>query len=415
MRLNEQWIREGFSSYYVVKKEQKISYEKNILRCHTLACLLPCEFRMQDEEEYYYYETGIYTPLKEKINKIDPRLFFAYLLEAFEETEAYLLNLDHLKLEAELLFLDKGDRPVLCYLPEEQKNIFEQLRNFIEQCIDMVDGNDKKKVRFYYEFHSFLIKERPNMEQMKDFLNITQTVSKTAIQPIKEHEIKNGERQSDKPDEQLSETEFYDEVIAEHDKKKDIIKKILCAIIFGVSLSGMIYFMIEILNYGFYYIFLIGFFISCGCIGSSVYAFYKLWKKKKNKNKNVDFYEKEEGTILLDDKTTLLEEDDKTVLLMENPIGKLIPENKELEEIILNDDGFIIGSSEQGTDYTLCETGISRRHIKFYKEANHVCCEDLNSTNGVKVNGRKINKILLNDGDKIRIGLEEFRFKESSF
>ena len=31
MHLKEQWIREGFSSYYVVKKEQKLTYEKNIL------------------------------------------------------------------------------------------------------------------------------------------------------------------------------------------------------------------------------------------------------------------------------------------------------------------------------------------------------------------------------------------------
>ena len=48
MHLKEQWIREGFSSYYVVKKEQKLTYEKNILYNHTLPCLLPCEFRIED-------------------------------------------------------------------------------------------------------------------------------------------------------------------------------------------------------------------------------------------------------------------------------------------------------------------------------------------------------------------------------
>ena len=170
--MKEQWIREGFSNYYVVKKEQKLTYEKNILHYHTLRGLLPCEFRMQDGEEYYYYETGIYTTLKERINMIDPQLFFAYLIEIFEETESYLMDLDHLKLEAELLFLDKEDRPVLCYLPEYKKNIFEQLRNFLEECIEMVSGNDKKKVRFYYEFHSFLVKEKPNMRQMKEYLEI---------------------------------------------------------------------------------------------------------------------------------------------------------------------------------------------------------------------------------------------------
>ena len=172
IQLKEQWIREGFSSYYVVDKGQKLTYEKNILRCHTLRCLLPCEFRMQDGKEYYYYETGIYTTLRERINMLDPKLFFAYLIESFEETESYLLNLDHLKLELELLFLDKEDHPVLCYLPEYEKNILEQLRNFLEECIEIISTQDKRKVRFYYEFHSFLVKEKPNIEQMKSYLEI---------------------------------------------------------------------------------------------------------------------------------------------------------------------------------------------------------------------------------------------------
>ena len=99
MHLKEQWIREGFSSYYVVKKEQKLTYEKNILYNHTLPCLLPCEFRIEDGEEYYYYETGIYTKLKDRISMLEPKLFFAYLLEVFEQVASYLLELDHLKLD----------------------------------------------------------------------------------------------------------------------------------------------------------------------------------------------------------------------------------------------------------------------------------------------------------------------------
>ena len=171
MHLKEQWIREGFSSYYVVKKEQKLTYEKNILYNHTLPSLLPCEFRIEDGEEYYYYETGIYTKLKDRISMLEPKLFFAYLLEVFEQVASYLLELDHLKLDLESMFLDKENRPVLCYLPEYEKKIDEQLRDFIEECIEYISGDDKKRVRFYYEFHSFLIKE-PNMEQMKDYLEV---------------------------------------------------------------------------------------------------------------------------------------------------------------------------------------------------------------------------------------------------
>ena len=54
---------------------------------------------------------------------------------------------------------------------------------------------------------------------------------------------------------------------------------------------------------------------------------------------------------------------------------------------------------------------------RFYKEDGNVCCEDLDSTNGIKINGVKVNgkknkKAVLKEGDCIKIGLEEFYFKE---
>ena len=81
----------------------------------------------------------------------------------------------------------------------------------------------------------------------------------------------------------------------------------------------------------------------------------------------------ENAAELLDEKTILLEdEDDRTVLLLEEPIGRLVPKNPEQKEIVLDDDGFVIGRSTQGTDHQLEGTGISRRHIRFYKEDGHI-------------------------------------------
>lgn len=408
MHLKEQWIREGFSSYYVVKKQQKLTYEKNILRYHTLSCLLPCEFRVQDEEEYYYYETGIYTPLKKQINVIEPKLFFAYLLEAFEEMESYLLELDHLKLESELVFFDKENCPVFCYLPEYEKNIYEQLRDFLEGCIEILSGDDKKKVRFYYEFHSFLVKEKPNMEKMKEYLKIHPQEKQQDIEKSKEAKETNWTEEDiyEKEEESLRKT---------GKKSKKIIIKFCIMIVCTISFLVMIYFMFQIFKYGFYYLFLIGFLAAFAGMSLSVYGFYKLWKKNKNKDKIVDFYhEKENLTMLLsDEKTTLLEDNEKTVLLMEEPIGSLMPKNHDLSEIILSDNGFVVGSSIEGTDYQLTGTGISRRHIRFYKEGENIYCEDLDSTNGVIVNGRKVKTSILRQGDRIKIGLEEFIFKEN--
>ena len=411
--MKEQWIREGFSSYYVVDKGQKLTYEKNILRCHTLRCLLPCEFRMQDGKEYYYYETGIYTTLRERINMLDPKLFFAYLIESFEETESYLLNLDHLKLELELLFLDKEDHPVLCYLPEYEKNILEQLRNFLEECIEIISTQDKRKVRFYYEFHSFLVKEKPNIEQMKSYLEIRPKEKVGEKQSKKENMLEITEKEQNR---ELEINEDHEKNY-NYESKEKIVRKRLWKTFYGVICAGgfstMIYCIIQIFKYGFYYLFLAGFLCSISVMCLGVYGFYKLWKNDQNNIRNVDSYdEAQEHTTLLDDQTTLLADDEKTVLLLEQPIGRLIPKNDELTEIVINDNGFIIGSCMEGTDYQIEGTGISRRHLRFYKEGKNICCEDLNSTNGVKINGRKISKCVLHEGDRIKIGLEEFLFKE---
>ena len=182
---------------------------------------------------------------------------------------------------------------------------------------------------------------------------------------------------------------------------------------------GIVYFVLKIFEYGFYYLFLIGSLVSIAGLGVSVYGCYKLWKKNKNPKTFVDSWQKTENAAeLLDEKTILLEdEDDRTVLLLEEPSGRLVSKNPEQEEIVLNDDGFVIGSSAQGTDYQLEGIGISRRHIRFYKEDGNVCCEDLDSTNGIKINGVKLNgkknkKAVLKEGDCIKIGLEEFYFKQ---
>lgn len=427
MHLKEQWIREGFSSYYVVKKEQKLTYEKNILYNHTLPCLLPCEFRIEDGEEYYYYETGIYTKLKDRISMLEPKLFFAYLLEVFEQVVSYLLELDHLKLDLESMFLDKENRPVLCYLPEYEKKIDEQLRDFIEECIEYISGDDKKRVRFYYEFHSFLIKEKPNMEQMKDYLEVRSEKMNSEIlrEKIKNEESKSAQNMQENLSDLIrdeKDSPEKDEIkIYEKTPKRILILigKIISVVGCFCSIFGIVYFVLKIFEYGFYYLFLIGSLVSIAGLGVSVYGCYKLWKKNKNPKTFVDSWQKTENAAeLLDEKTILLEdEDDRTVLLLEEPIGRLVPKNPEQKEIVLDDDGFVIGSSAQGTDHQLEGTGISRRHIRFYKEDGNVCCEDLDSTNGIKINGVKLNgkknkKAVLKEGDCIKIGLEEFYFKQ---
>jgi chromosome segregation ATPase len=56
-------------------------------------------------------------------------------------------------------------------------------------------------------------------------------------------------------------------------------------------------------------------------------------------------------------------------------------------------------------------TSVSRHHALVLVSGREVIIEDLNSTNGVLVNGRRISRQLLNDGDLLTIGEAQFRLK----
>jgi pSer/pThr/pTyr-binding forkhead associated (FHA) protein len=64
------------------------------------------------------------------------------------------------------------------------------------------------------------------------------------------------------------------------------------------------------------------------------------------------------------------------------------------------------------TDITLLDEGISREHalVLYDEDAPGYVIEDLQSTNGTKVNGKRVRSASLVEGDEIQIGQTLFRF-----
>src|SRR5215468_1702904 len=63
----------------------------------------------------------------------------------------------------------------------------------------------------------------------------------------------------------------------------------------------------------------------------------------------------------------------------------------------------IIGRSSD-LDMVLVEDMVSRKHAKITTDDKNVTIQDLGSTNGTFVNGEKVRKVELKDGDRILIG-----------
>src|SRR6187200_592773 len=63
----------------------------------------------------------------------------------------------------------------------------------------------------------------------------------------------------------------------------------------------------------------------------------------------------------------------------------------------------IIGRSSD-LDMVLVEDMVSRKHAKIETKGGQVIIQDLGSTNGTFVNGEKIKKVRLKEGDRILVG-----------
>ena len=64
------------------------------------------------------------------------------------------------------------------------------------------------------------------------------------------------------------------------------------------------------------------------------------------------------------------------------------------------------------TDITLLDDGISREHaiILYDADSDSYGLEDLQSTNGTQVNGKRVRSVTLQNGDEVQVGRTVFQF-----
>ena len=77
---------------------------------------------------------------------------------------------------------------------------------------------------------------------------------------------------------------------------------------------------------------------------------------------------------------------------------------------VLSGSRVVLGRSRD-CDLTLDDPNVSRRHAELRREGGTWVVSDLGSTNGVKVNGRRVDDHPLTPGDEIVLGLERLTFE----
>jgi hypothetical protein len=77
---------------------------------------------------------------------------------------------------------------------------------------------------------------------------------------------------------------------------------------------------------------------------------------------------------------------------------------------VLSGERVLVGRSRE-CDVTVSDPNVSRRHIELRRGDRGWTAVDLGSTNGMKVNGRRIGHAELNPGDRITIGVTDLTFE----
>src|SRR5258708_34410365 len=73
-------------------------------------------------------------------------------------------------------------------------------------------------------------------------------------------------------------------------------------------------------------------------------------------------------------------------------------------------DTVTVGRDPKDNTLSVVHKSISRHHARFFAEDGAWMVEDLKSTNGVFVNGARVTKSKLKDGDAVNVGEVQFRF-----
>jgi hypothetical protein len=77
---------------------------------------------------------------------------------------------------------------------------------------------------------------------------------------------------------------------------------------------------------------------------------------------------------------------------------------------VLSGDRVVVGRSRE-SDVVLSDANVSRRHIELRRGERGWAAVDLGSTNGMKVNGRRLSHAELEPGDRITIGITDLTFE----
>lgn len=318
---------------------------------------------------FWYNITGMQS-LSDKISldKLDVKLIkkvFGVLRSLTERLPRFYLREEHIVMNLEQVFVDMtGDEVMFCYQPLFERSMGEQVNEFLEKMISLIDHNDKTAVKFGYELYEASRKKNESIWKIYEKLmneEVVPVYDEEVSTPPKSRDYKKLERLDSKP------------IVAE-----------------PVTYSAGGGFLDKLKS----------FFVD-------------------------DIFAKDTVPVKIEKRDVEVEEvtikDEECQKFMTEDIGEegqiagcfKYDGNNRLEDMYVDRDSFLIGCNNPKARGQIKAPSVSRNHARVTREDGKYYIEDLNSRNGTFINGEMVpyrQRLLLSTGDTVKFATEVFRF-----
>ena len=371
--LRERYQKESNGKTYLLLNKSKESYEERMIREGVPAGILPL-VKSEQEGNYKYDITGRRTLAmtfeRVPMNAEQVRKVLQEILDILERGREYLLLEENFILQPEYIYLRIPEYEVtLCYYPEYGISFREQMGKLFEMLLNRVDYREEKAISLVYALYMQLQEPDVTLERIRE--KLWQQMRGQAETAEEKSDLSDVLETSDRI--AYRKTELSGKRMTENKKKQ---------------LSGIIKKKIN------------------------------LWERLK---KETGFREKLPEKVISTVSASCVAEaapewDAQYTRVLSVKGAKSCPQliSKENgEPVLLEKFPFYVGSLAGYMDYLIEKDTVSRFHAKFIKRENAFFLEDLNSTNGTRVNGELLNvqeQRRLSEGDCIAFADAEYSF-----
>lgn len=394
------------------------SYEYQMCTYNTLSSLLPFHQRSEDGVQYLYYEVSGMQSLDvclqtQKLKRALMISLVRAVMKLCRELSEYALNLGGIVFLPKYIMLSSNEEePQFLYTFGPTGEVYEQLEQLLEFCIEYLDYQDNLLVEELYKVYERLLEQKEHfylageMERLLTVLlgDCGQDTSETATVPF----------ESLKQQEAIDPFSEGETIMISQDTSSEVAGKEFRNLKYGLLV-------LFLLNVGCLFVWkpitLLKIFFCVATGGVLLVLNIHVRRQEKQREKERELQQKskyiEEYETL--SRSSTQEDGGTQIISIESNEGVLYNlQESEPQYIYIGDTRKVIGKDPKKAQVLLQQAGVSRIHAMIVKEGRECILEDLNSTNGTWVNEKCLEprtRYVLKQGDKVRFAGVEYIFR----